>query len=270
MKIGFIGVGNMASAIIKGFVRSGVVAPDAVYLFNRTPAKAEAVARSVGGVVVESASEVIAISDVVMLGVKPDGIKQVIEANLEVLKEKRPVIVSMAAGVSLEAMAGYLEDESLELLRIMPNINVGIGQGATAVCATTGTSQVTLTAIVDLFEAVGKAWVLPEEDFTTFAALAGSSPAFVYLFIDSLARAGVKHGLPKKMSTEMAAQAVLGSASLLLETGEEPWQLIDQVCSPGGTTIAGLVALEDRAFMATVIKGIDETINREHELSEKP
>jgi len=113
------------------------------------------------------------------------------------------------------------------------------------------------------------AWILPEKDFSNFTALAGSSPAYAYLFIDSIARAGVKNGLPKDLATQIAAQAVLGSAAMILESAENPWTLIDRVSSPGGTTVAGLIALEDEGFISTVVKGIDATIIKDIELNSK-
>ena len=110
---------------------------------------------------------------------------------------------------------------------------------------------------------------MAEKDFSNFTAIAGSSPAYAYLFIDTLARAAVKHGLPKQLSTEIAAQAVLGSAKMILESEENPWGLIDKVCSPGGTTVAGLLAMEENNFMTSIIKGIDATIQKDQEMQNK-
>lgn len=151
----------------------------------------------------------------------------------------------------------------------MPNVNAMIGKGAAAVCGNTFASEEQIEYVLQMFQAVGLAWRLPEKDFSNFTALAGSSPAYAYLFIDSIARAGVKNGLSKELCTEIAAQAVLGSAQMILESGENPWTLIDSVCSPGGTTVAGLLALEEEAFISTIVKGIDATIVRDQELNQK-
>ena len=148
------------------------------------------------------------------------------------------------------------------VLRIMPNVNVAINAGMIAYAANDAVAG-QLDGLLDLLNVLGKTMSLPEEQFSTFVALAGSSPAFIYLFIDSLARAGVKYGLEKDQATAIVAQAVMGSAKNVLASDQSPFDLIDQVSSPGGTTVAGLLAMEEAGLMTAVVKGVDATIAKD-------
>lgn len=270
MKIGFIGTGNMATAIIKGIVANGFVSPEQIYLMDIDHAKVASLAEEIGAHAVDSNQSLIETVDFVVLAVKPNVIEHVLQETKETILAKKPVLVSIAAGTPTDKLYRFLgTDVEIPIVRVMPNVNVLVGKGATAICGHDFANEEQLDFVVKMFEAVGKAWRLAEADFSNFTALAGSSPAYAYLFIDSIARAGVKHGLPKKVATEMAAQAILGSAEMILKTGENPWTLIDQVCSPGGTTVAGLLALEEGAFISTVVKGIDATIAKDKELNDQ-
>lgn len=172
----------------------------------------------------------------------------------------------MVSGVSLAEIKASLGAGNHELLRIMPNINVELHAGMTALAKGEFLSEAHFDELQGLLNQLGKTTLLPEKDFSTFVALAGSSPAFIYLFIDAMARAGVKYGLTKKQATQIAAQAVWGgSAAKVLGTPKTPWDLIDEVSSPGGTTVAGLLAMEDAGFMSAVVKGIDATIAKDQE-----
>lgn len=270
MKIGFIGTGNMATAIIKGIVAKEFMTSKQIYLLDVDRSKAELLAKELGANVVESIESLIEAVDFVVLAVKPNIIERVLKEAKEMIEVKKPVLVSIAAGTPTDKIYRFLDtDAEVPIIRVMPNVNVMVGKGAAAICGHDFATDEQLDFIVEMFESVGKAWRVAEEDFSNFTALAGSSPAYAYLFIDSIARAGVKHGLPKQIATEMAAQAVLGSAEMILATGENPWTLIDQVCSPGGTTVAGLLALEEEAFISSVVKGIDATIAKDKELNKK-
>ncbi|MGM0238335.1 pyrroline-5-carboxylate reductase [Enterococcus sp. AZ103] len=267
MKIGFIGAGNMARAIIEGIISQKFVSAEDVYLYNIHFEKAQNLADQLGIHAVEEVNQLVEAVDTVVLAVKPPIIESVVNEIRTTILAKNSLIVSIAAGKDLATLYDYLETEqAVSIIRVMPNMNSMVGQGATAVCGNQFTSKEQVAEIIALFAAIGKAWELPEEQFSTFAAIAGSSPAFTFLYIDSLARAGVKNGLPKDLATEMATQAVLGSAETLAASSENAWGLIDQVSSPGGTTVAGVVSLEDNRFLATVVKAVDDTIAREKEL----
>ena len=270
MKIGFIGTGNMASAIIKGIIEKQFINASDIYLFDVMTEKVAQFAKEIGANACHSNKELVESVDAIVLAVKPIIIEKVISETKEEILKNKSLIISIAAGTPIEKLQRLLKtEEMIPIVRVMPNVNAMIGEGAAAVCGNSYASEEHITYVVKMFESVGHAWRLEEKDFSNFTALAGSSPAYAYLFIDSIARAGVKNGLPKELSNQIAAQAVLGSAKMLLESNENPWTLIDRVCSPGGTTVAGLVALEDEAFISTVIKGIDATIEKDMELNQK-
>ncbi len=270
LKIGFIGVGNMASAIVEGIVAKDFVAGSQVYLFDILTDKVQAFADKIGAHAMENPEAVIENSDVVVLAVKPNIVRTALLNAKASILEKQPLLVSIAAGTTTEAIYELFETEQpVKIVRVMPNVNAMVGEGAAAVCGNPFAAKEDVQLIVEMFNKIGRAWELAEKDFSNFTALAGSSPAYAYLFIDSIARAGVKNGLPKDLALEIAAQAVLGSAKMIEESKENPWTLIDRVCSPGGTTVAGLVELENNAFISTVIKGIDATIAKDQDLMEQ-
>lgn len=270
MKIGFIGAGNMASAIIEGILQQHFSHPQDIYLYDISIEKAQSFAKQKEIQAVADLQALIQKVDTVILAVKPNVVQEVLLAAKNPILETQPLIVSIAAGTSTETLyENFQTSEAVRIIRVMPNMNAMVGSGAAAVCKNEYASEKDLKTIVDLFNAVGKAWPLEEKYFSIFTAIAGSSPAYTFLFIDSIARAAVKNGMPKDLALEIATQAILGSAETLADSQENPWTLIDRVSSPGGTTVAGIVELENNAFISTVIKGIDATIQKDQELNKK-
>lgn len=272
MTVGFIGSGNMATAIVRGMIAGSFVPASEIVVFDPHPDKREALARELGIVAVESNEALVAASDVVVLAVKPQVLPEVVTSLAAQIADRRRVVVSIAAGTTLAKLEGLLavegaSDAGTPVVRVMPNVNAMIGAGMAAVCGNTAASSEDVAFVVAMFTAVGAAIELPESQFSTYTAIAGSSPAFAYLFIDSLARAAVAAGMGKDLATQIAAQTVLGSAKMVLESEKSPWDLIDTVCSPGGTTVAGLLALEDRGFLSTVAHGVAATIARDQEMT---
>lgn len=278
MTVGFIGTGNMTTAIVRGMVTAGFVPASEIVVFDPNAHKREALARDLGVVAVESNEALVAASDVVVLAVKPQVLPGVLAPLAAQIADRRRVVVSIAAGTTLAKLDGLLAVEGAEgsegteagatpVVRVMPNVNAMIGAGMAAVCGNAAASSDDVAFVVAMFTSVGAAIELPEAQFSTYTAIAGSSPAFAYLFIDALARAAVAAGMGKELATQIAAQTVLGSAQMVLESEKSPWDLIDTVCSPGGTTVAGLLALEDRAFLSTVAHGVAATIARDQELT---
>lgn len=260
MKIGFLGAGNMGRAIIDGWLKMDAVAPSDLYIHSAHQASYEPYAQANGLNAMDSNLAVAEAADVIVLAVKPN-------IALDVLKSVKSAItgdkwvVTMVSGLQLadyEAAVGQVP-----VLRIMPNVNVAIGAGMTALIGNDALTADQYAAGQKLFDAIGQTSEIAEKDFSTFSALAGSSPAYIYFFIDAMARAGVKHGLSKAAADKIAAQATLGSAKMVLESNKIPFDLIDQVSSPGGTTVAGLLAMEEAGFMTSVVKGIDATIAKE-------
>ena len=208
-------------------------------------------------------SEVIEKSDVVFLAVKPIVVEKVLKEVKDSVLTHNPVLVSVVTGVSVAELEDTLGSKDVKIVRTMPNVNVEIGEGMTALHKNDNVSDEDYQLVRELFEKIGKVAEIEEKDFSTFVALAGSSPAFVYFFIDSLARSGVKYGLNKQKATQIAAQAVLGSALKVLKSDKTPWELVDDVSSPGGTTVAGLLAMEEAGFMTSIVKGVDATISKD-------
>ena len=263
--VGFIGIGNMAGAIIGGLIDGGLVAASDIVVSSATKSKRDDFAERTGVRALDSNTQVAAESDVLVLAVKPQVFPAVSAEIRDELAVSKPLIVSIAAGLTLDALAGLLGEDQ-RIARVMPNVNSRIGQGMSAVCANSNASETDVASVVTAFESIGKVVTIPESQFSAYTAIAGSSPAFAFLFIDALARGAVAAGMPKALATEVAAQAVLGSAALVQESNESPWNLIDQVCSPGGTTVAGLLSLESNAFLSTVADAVKATIARDQEL----
>ena len=270
MTIGFIGAGTMAGAIVRGITAAGVVEAADVVLHDVHAPVAQALADDVGARVAASAEDVVTGCDVVVLAVKPQVLPAVLDEHATRIAEHRPLLVSIAAGIPLAAIADRLGGADVPVVRVMPNVNAMIGAGMAAVCGNTAASADDVARVVEIFAAVGQAVELPEKDFATYTAIAGSSPAFVFTFIDALARGAVQGGLPKALATRIAAQAVLGSARMVLERADDgvsPADLVDMVCSPGGTTIAGIVAMEEAGFSPAVVRGVQAVADRDRELA---
>ncbi|MBR6382050.1 MAG: pyrroline-5-carboxylate reductase [Lachnospiraceae bacterium] len=261
MKIGFIGLGNMASAMIGGFLKQGIAAPGDLLGSAKTLATRTKMAEKFGITVCETNSQVAAAADVLILAVKPVFLAEVIE---EVRRQVRPdtLVISVAAGKTLDFLREAFGDAKVRLVRVMPNTPALVGEGCTGVCFGEGVSQEQQEFALKLMNAFGKAYAVPERLMDTVGAVSGSSPAFVFLFLEALADGAVEGGMPRKQAYEFAAQAVLGSAKLMLETGKHPGELKDMVCSPGGTTIAGVRVLEEQGLRAAVMDAVKATIEK--------
>ena len=270
---GFIGAGNMAGAIVRGAIAAGTD-PASIWLTSAHDSAAR-LAEKTGARHEPDAEALAAACDVVVLAVKPRVIPAVAARIFDAVAAARPLIVSIAAGIDLARLESLLP-EGARVVRAMPNMAAGVGQSMTALAAGAAAGESDLAAARALMDAVGRTMVIAEEDFPTFVGLAGSSPAFVFTFIDALARAGVLGGIPKAQAVEIAAQAVLGSArAVQVEAaaradggaGRPPADLVDAVCSPGGTTVAGLVAMERAGFSNAVIEAVRAVVAADRELA---
>ncbi|MFD1393420.1 pyrroline-5-carboxylate reductase [Lacticaseibacillus jixianensis] len=263
MKIGFIGAGNMARAIIAGLLKAKAVAPADIIVHGGHAANYQPYAERIGATAAASNAAVVEQADWVVLAVAPPVGKPVLREVHEALAKHPRPLLSLLTGVDLKTLAAWA-DQPLPLVRVMPNLNVALNAGMTAYAANAA-AQPVLPAVVALLNTLGESMALPEADFSTFVALAGSSPAFVYMFIDALSRAGVKYGLTKQVATKIAAQAVMGSGLMAAQSTESPMDLADQVASPGGTTVAGMLAMAAAGFMPAVVAGVDATIAKDRE-----
>lgn len=267
MKIGFIGLGNMATAIIGGMLRESTmlggspVAAGDIIGSAKTEATRAARANQLGIAVTADNREVAAAADVLVLAVKPQFFPEVIT---EIRNAVRPdtLVISIAAGLTIERIATLFEHETdtMRLIRCMPNTPALVNAGCTAVCPGAGATTADEEVCLQLMESFGRAIVIPERLMDAASAVAGSSPAFVFMFIEALADGAVEAGMPRAQAYEFAAAAVAGSAQLVLETGRHPGDLKDMVCSPGGTTIEGVKALEQRAFRAAAMEAVEACV----------
>ena len=251
--LGFIGTGNMGGALARAAAKNG---DNVVLLTNRTQAKAEALAAQIGGRAV-TPEECAAQADYLFLGVKPQMLPGLCETLAPLLWERKDrfVLVTMAAGTSREKLLGLL-GLTLPVIRIMPNTPASIGQGMILYSPGEDVTEAEEAAFVKAMAGAGRFLRLEERLIDAGSALSGSGPAFVDLFLEALADGGVACGLPRKQALEMAAQMLLGSAALCLESGKHPGVLKDAVCSPGGTTIQGVRVLEERGFRAAVMDAV--------------
>lgn len=266
MRIGFIGSGSMVSAIARGAVAASWNGADFLFT-SSTGESAQNLAAELGATALDSNVELAQQADLIVLGVKPQYQASVIAEIANTVADRTEVaVLSIAAGRTLTAIA---TDFGLDIaiLRAMPNVNAQIGQSMTALVANPSTTEEQKKVACALLCAVGAVEWIDEKDFPVFTALAGSSPAWVFQMIDAFGRAGVKYGMTKRQAVACAAQAFAGSAQLLLSQAEDgviPTQLIDSVTSPGGTTIAGLLAAEEAGLSTAIVHAVDAAVGREH------
>ncbi len=262
MKIGFIGCGNMGSALALAISRGDNVA---LSVFD-TDANKTANLAKLTGAAVTSAEGIAASADFVFLAVKPNMIASVLMPLSESLKANTGVtVVSMAAGVKLDTLRGLLPSDT-GVIRIMPNTSVAIGSGMTAYAAADGVSADTEAKFLDIMKPTGTVDKLEERLIDAESAIAGSGPAFVYMFIDALADGGVRSGLPRDKALLYAAKTLEGAAKTLMATGKHPATLKDEVCSPGGSTIEGVLTLEAGGFRSTVSDAVIATCEKAKKL----
>ena len=261
MKYGFIGLGNMAGAIITGMYQSGRFREDDIYGYAPSEATRQKMSQRFGVKTLNGNAEVVAASDFVFLAVKPQFLNDVIPQIRDLMKDK--VLGTIVTGKDFNYYASEFGD--IPVVRVVPNINSKVQASLTAVCANDKGQQY-VEAVKEIFETVGTVKEIPERQLTAFNSIAGASPAFAYLYIDALARAGLKNGLPKALALEVAAEAVKGSCELILKSGEHPMALVDQVTSPGGTTIEGIYVLQKKGFEDAVHEAIDAVIAKDEKI----
>lgn len=257
MKIGFIGFGNMAKSIAKGLIDNNIVDKENLFFSTRSEDSRQAIENEWKITGCASNQEVIAHSEVLILAVKPYQVDEVLK-GLEF--PSSTLLLSVVAGYSSEQLNHYVKAE--QCIRTMPNLNAQANASMTALVENQYVSKKDRERASTIFSAVGEIVWIPEEQLGIFIALAGSSPALVFLFIDTLARTAVKYGMPKDKATKIAAQAVLGSGKTVKESSESPWNLIDQVSSPGGITVEAVLSLLEGDFSSSLIKAVDTMIDK--------
>jgi pyrroline-5-carboxylate reductase len=266
-KIGFVGAGNMAGALIKGLLHSGTVCASHIQASDVREERLAELTAEHGITTTKDNAELAAWADVIVLAVKPQVIDKVMVPVARTIKP-HTLVVSIAAGVPIESIESRLPANT-RVIRTMPNTAAIALAGATAIAPGTHASEEDLALARTLFEATGRVVVLDETLLDAVTGLSGSGPAYVMLMIEALADGGVKVGLHRETALLLAAQTVYGSAKLLLETGEHPGRLKDMVTSPGGTAIAGLHTLEAGGLRTTLIDAVENATRRSVELGAK-
>ena len=265
-RIAVVGAGNMAEALIKGLVASGQVRPTDLIASGRRPERVGRVAQKYGIAAAPDNNACVAEAAIVILAVKPQVMNPVLDAMAAHVPHDA-LIVSVAAGVTTATIEAHLRPGT-RIVRAMPNTAAMVGRSATAFSAGDHATEADMSAAKMIFEAVGRAVMVDEVHLDAVTGLSGSGPAYMFLIIEALSDAGVKVGLSREVAQELAAQTLLGSAHMLLETGEHPGKLKDQVTSPGGTAIAGLHTLEAGGLRTTLINAVEAATKRARELGE--
>ncbi|QEL14559.1 pyrroline-5-carboxylate reductase [Limnoglobus roseus] len=267
LAIGFLGAGQMATALAKGWAAAGLLDANRSAASDPYPAPREKFTATTNVRAVESNAEVVAKTDVIILAVKPQTMSAALAEVRSSLTDKK-LVVSIAAGITLKQLAENLGTNT-RLVRVMPNTPCLLGASAAGFAVGPAATKADGDLVARLFNAVGKAYAVPESQLDAVTGLSGSGPAFVYVLIEALADGGVRVGLPRDIALSLAAQTVFGSAKMVLETGTHPAALKDAVASPGGTTIAGLHALERAGFRAAAMDAVEAAAKRATELGSK-
>lgn len=266
MKYGFIGLGNMASAIIAGMAASGKFKNDNIYGYNRSEGKTNALSDRHGLIPCKTAVEAAEKSEVIVLAVKPQVMPKLLE-EIGGAISKDKLVITIAAGKSCDWYASRLA-KGVPLVRVMPNINAKVKASVTAICGGKNAKDEHIKIADGIFSTVGKVYHIEEGQFAAFSALGGASGAFVLLYIDALAEAGVRAGFSRPLAEEIATATAVGSGLLCMDSDEHPIALMNKVCSPGGTTIEGVCKLKELGFETAVQQGLQAIIDRDIQLSQ--
>lgn len=264
-KIGFIGAGNMAGALIKGLLEAKLYTAQEMLVSDTLPAQLSKIKRAYKVDGLHDNTALVKAAQTIVLAVKPQILDQVLaEIQPSVTKDK--LFISIAAGATLKRLENGL-GTSARVVRVMPNTPALLGQGMAVVCRGKKATAKDEKLALSLFRGVGEAAAVKDEGLMdAVTGLSGSGPAYVYLFAEALIAGGVKVGLSQKMATQLALQTLTGAAAMLQEAGEAPQKLRDRVSSPGGTTLAGLARLKKGNFEKTIIAGVEAATRRSREL----
>ena len=262
MTYGFIGTGNMGGALASAVAKR----EKHIFLSNRTPAKAEALAAQIGGIA-ENNLQIAQTCDFIFLGVKPQMMAETLKPLQQALSQRSApfVLVSMAASLTISAIR-KMAGGDYPVIRIMPNTACAVGQGMTLYCCSENVETAQLQAFLDAMKESGELEEISEDLIDAGSAVAGCGGAFACLFLEGLADGGVAIGLPREKALRFARQMLLGTAALAKESGQHPGQMKDSICSPGGTTIAGVRALENKGFRGAAMEAVIAAYDRTKEL----
>ena len=264
-KIGFIGSGNMATAILGGILHSNLVQPNQIILSNPSQLKVDKLIQKYGVQGTISNRDVASSVEILILAIKPNLFPQIINEIKNSVNEST-IIVSIAAGQTIKMIESAFE-RSIKLVRTMPNTPALIGEGMSAIMPNKQINEQELFKVIEIFNSFGRTEIIPESLVDAVVAISGSSPAYVYVMIEAMADAAVLQGMPRQMAYQFASQAVLGAAKMVLETGIHPGILKDQVCSPGGTTIEAIISLEKSGFRGDLMNAMESCSKKSKEMA---
>ncbi len=262
--LGFIGCGNMAQAMLKGILAEGLRRPEEIIVSRRSEQELTRIRDELGVHTTTDNKEVAAKSDLLVLAVKPFVFEEVISEIKDLVGEET-LVISIAAGRTISNIE-HLFGKTIRLVRTMPNTPALVQEGAAGMCFNEAVTETDRQRAIRLFESFGMVAVVEEKMIDTVIGVSGSSPAYVFLFIEAMADAAVADGMPRAQAYELAAKSVLGSARMVLETGKHPGELKDMVCSPGGTTIEAVRVLEEKGFRSAVIEGQRACVRKAREM----
>ncbi|KOS27842.1 pyrroline-5-carboxylate reductase [Bacillus anthracis] len=268
-QIGFIGCGNMGIAMIGGMLNKNIVSSNQIICSDLNVSNLENASDKYGISITTDNNEVANSADILILSIKPDLYASVINEIKDEIKSQIKndvIVVTIAAGKSVKSTEDSF-DRKLKVVRVMPNTPVLVGEGMSALCFNEMVTEKDLEDVLNIFNSFGQSEVVSEKLMDVVTSVSGSSPAYVYMFIEAMADAAVLDGMPRNQAYKFAAQAVLGSAKMVLETGIHPGELKDMVCSPGGTTIEAVATLEEKGLRTAIISAMQRCTQKSVELS---
>ncbi|AOR24856.1 pyrroline-5-carboxylate reductase [Clostridium taeniosporum] len=255
-KIGFIGCGNMGSSMVGGLINSRSFMPEDIFVSTRTENSAINIKNKFNINTSTNNKDVVRNSNIIILSIKPYMFEEVINEIKNDLTEDK-LIISVAAGITIRKLEELISNKH-KIIRSMPNTPALVGKAMSAICPNKNVTKEDMEFCEKIFKSFGECVDIAEKDFHAFIALCGSSPAYVFMFIEAMADGAVKLGIPRDKAYKMAAQSVLGSAKMVLDTERHPGELKDAVCSPAGTTIDAVIELEKLGFRSSIIQAIDK------------
>lgn len=271
-KFGFIGGGQMGEAIIKGIINAGLCSTEDIYVMDILNSRLEYLKENL--CIVNSSSDrstgydyLINNCDIIMLAIKPQSLKEVLESIKNCKWDERHMIISIVGGAKTSTIEKYLEQ--VPVVRVIPNTPMLVNIGASGLALGKNAVQQHGEIALYIFKALGVAYLVPEALIDPITSISGCGPAYIYMLIEAMADGGVEMGLTREMAQTLAAQTVMGAAKMVLETGDHPGKLKDKVCSPGGSTIAGVRALEQGGFRGIVMNAIEAGKVRMEEVGKK-
>ncbi|WP_100065466.1 pyrroline-5-carboxylate reductase [Miniphocaeibacter massiliensis] len=259
-KLGFIGCGNMGKAMLSGALENGYVKRDEVIIYTQNKENLNKLETEFGIVKANNNKEVAKSANIIILGVKPNIYKEIIE-EIKNEVDVDTIITSITPSFKIEELQSFFEKD-VKIARAMPNTPAMVGAGISGLCFSGNLNKEEIEKVYEFFKSFGEVVVVKEELMKAVVSVSGSGPAYIYLLIEAMADAGVAEGLSRKDAYIFVAKTVEGAAKMVLQTGKHPGELKDDVCSPAGTTIAGVNELEKNGFRGTIIKGIEKTAEK--------